>query len=307
MVMMELELQYVKHQDVDKKRWDEALKRSSNALIYAETTFLDGVSPDWDAIVSKDYEFIMPLTWKKKWGISYLVQPPFSQQGGIFSRYPISKDVEQLFIKKAKAEFQFAEFTLNVNHENAAVSNATRTNYILSLKETYEEIQEKFSTSLRQILHSIKNQSLSYSIGSDVNEAIEQIRTTNGSKLKDISTQDFLRFEKLCLAYQQEDRLIIRKVFSNNQWLSTALLIKDDKRIYNLLSCITAEGRKSKANHFLYDRLIAEFAETGLILDFEGSDLPGVAFFYRSYNPESEIYAFVKWNDLPLPIRWLKR
>jgi hypothetical protein len=282
------------------------LSNADNGLIYAESQYLDAVSPNWDAIISEDYEFIMPLTWRKKWGIRYLVQPPFSQQGGIFSKHQITENTVLHFLEKAKTAFRFAEFTLNFKHLASSSNTTKRTNYVLSLKETYDNLFSQYSTSIKQIIHSSKMQSLSYRIGNDTDEAINKIRETNGEKLKGISEVDFIRFIKLCKQNQNHDRLIIREVYHNEEWLSSALLIKDEKRIYNLLSCNSEKGRSLNANHFLYDRLIAEFAESKYLLDFEGSDLSGVAFFYRSFNPKEEAYEFIKWNRLSLPLRWLK-
>jgi hypothetical protein len=307
MALTEMELHYVKHKDIDKNRWDFSLKESSNKLVYAEADFLDAVSPGWDAIVSEDYEYLMPLTWRRKWGIRYLVQPEFSQQGGIFSKHLIHVSTIDAFISIAKSIFSFAEFTFNYRHEKSAHNLVYRTNYILPLNDPYEVIQQKFTPSLRQLLHSIKGDSLTYCNGTDIKKTIEIIRKVNGDKLKGISNAAFMRFQILCESYQKQNRLLIREVRQDDQLLSTALLLIDENRIYNLLSCISDEGRALKANHFLYTQLIAEFAETKLTLDFEGSDLAGVSFFYRSFHPQEEKYAFVKWNNLPFPIRWLKK
>lgn len=307
MAVTELKLHHVKHRDIDKKRWDISLKDCSNKLLYAEADFLDAVSPKWDAIVSEDYEYIMPLTWRRKWGIRYLVQPAFSQQGGIFSKHVIHSSTVDAFISLAKSEFSFAEFTFNYKQEKSAHDLIERMNYILPLDDPYDVIQQKFTPSLRQLLHTAKNHSLSYSIGTDINKTIETIRSINGDKLKDISDESFMRFQNLCERYQKQNRSLIREVKQDDQLLSTALFFLDENRIYNLLSCISDEGRTLKANHFLYNQLIAEFAETNRILDFEGSDLAGVSFFYRSFHPQEEKYAFVNWNELPLPIRWLKK
>jgi hypothetical protein len=307
MAVTELRLHYVKHIDIDKKRWDFSLNECSNKLVYAEADFLDAVSPQWDAIVSEDYEYLMPLTWRRKWGIRYLVQPEFSQQGGIFSKHEIKASIVEAFISLAKSEFSFAEFTFNYKHENSAHNLTARTNYILPLNDPYTVIQQNFTPSLRQLLHSIKGHSLSYCIGADIKKTIETIRRINGDKLKAISKDAFMRFQDLCERYQKQNRLLIREVKQDDQLLSTALFFVDENRIYNLLSCISDEGRASKANHFLYTQLIAEFAQTKLRLDFEGSDIAGVSFFYRSFHPQEEKYAFVKWNHLPFPIRWLKK
>jgi hypothetical protein len=62
-----------------------------------------------------------------------------------------------------------------------------------------------------------------------------------------------------------------------------------------------------EANHFLFDQLIREFAGQDLILDFEGSDLPGVARFYQKFGPQNQPFSFWKSNRLPAVMRWWKK
>ena len=55
-------LQYINHDSIDKALWDEAIEASANGLIYAQSAFLDAMSPGWDALISTGYEYVMPLT-----------------------------------------------------------------------------------------------------------------------------------------------------------------------------------------------------------------------------------------------------
>jgi len=61
------------------------------------------------------------------------------------------------------------------------------------------------------------------------------------------------------------------------------------------------------AMYFLLDSFIKTNAEQDLILDFEGSMIPGVARFYSGFGAIPETYFQLKFNRLPLPFRWFKR
>jgi hypothetical protein len=39
---------------------------------------------DWEALVADDYEYVMPLRYKTKYAIPYLVQPILTQQLAFF-------------------------------------------------------------------------------------------------------------------------------------------------------------------------------------------------------------------------------
>jgi hypothetical protein len=43
-----------------------------------------------------------------------------------------------------------------------------------------------------------------------------------------------------------------------------------------------------------------------MILDFEGSDQPGIAHFYSNFGGVDQPYFCYRRNRLPWPVRWLK-
>jgi hypothetical protein len=44
-----------------------------------------------------------------------------------------------------------------------------------------------------------------------------------------------------------------------------------------------------------------------MLLDFEGSDIPNLAFFYSSFGAVNQAYPALKINRLPFYLKWLKR
>ena len=95
-----MQIKHLQHKDIDYARWDECITQSHNQLTYAHSWYLDIVSPNWEALVTENYEYIMPLPVKRKYGIPYLVQPIFVQQLGVFSKHDIPKHIIELFIKQ---------------------------------------------------------------------------------------------------------------------------------------------------------------------------------------------------------------
>jgi hypothetical protein len=62
------------------------LKMPETAVFMPNIWHLDRTAVVWDALVWGDYEFVMPLPVRKKWGIQYVYQPLFCQQLGIFPK-----------------------------------------------------------------------------------------------------------------------------------------------------------------------------------------------------------------------------
>jgi hypothetical protein len=44
-----------------------------------------------------------------------------------------------------------------------------------------------------------------------------------------------------------------------------------------------------------------------MVLDFEGSDIRNLAFFYSSFGAKEENFAGVKLNRLPFYLKWMKK
>jgi hypothetical protein len=66
-------------------------------------------------------------------------------------------------------------------------------------------------------------------------------------------------------------------------------------------------GRTLGASHALIDAFIEDHAAQDLLLDFEGSDIRNLAFFYSSFGAVEEKYAAIKLNRLPWWMKWMKR
>jgi hypothetical protein len=88
--------------------------------------------------------------------------------------------------------------------------------------------------------------------------------------------------------------------------LNSSIFFRDDFRIYNIMSVSLPAGREKKAHFFLLDQLIRELSMNDLWLDLEGSDVPGIAEFYRKFGTINQPYFFLKYNRLPFPFRLFK-
>ena len=270
------------------------------------------MSANWSAIIAGDYEMVMPLTWKRKYGISYLYQPAFIQQGGIYGKKKPDTATVKRFIELAMQHFRFAECTLNYSNAIPAgkdLKHSLWNNYILNIENNYESISGNYDAYIRQRLNRLKKFNHQYIVSHNHQKAITIYKKLYGTRMSGIRGKDYNNFATLCDHYAGKKRTIVREVWdeTGKTLLAMALFLKDEKRLYNIASSVTDIGRKKLANYFLYDAVIREFSGKGLVLDFEGSDIPGVAYFYEKWKDGNEPYPFIKWNHLPAPVKWLKK
>ncbi|OQP65347.1 hypothetical protein A3860_16910 [Niastella vici] len=298
------QIQYLHRNQIDTGKWDQCIDNAANGLIYARTFYLDCLTDDWDALVLGDYEAVMPLTWRKKIGIRYLYQPAFTQQLGIFTHVVITEELVIAFLKEVEARFRFAEIFLNYAHGVKALPACA--NFVLSFQRSYEQLQQNYKPGLVKSLKRCRRFNLTYCEEAGHKMVLHAYKEMYGGRMPHVSNEDYINFETLCTFLPNESR-VVRVVKENNQLLSAALMLRYKNRLYLLVSVTWPEGRSRDAYHFLLDRVIHEFAESELTLDFEGSELPGVAHFYRSFGTIDQPYFFYHYNRLPWPLRLLKK
>lgn len=303
-------IKYVSYHDIDKQKWDECIAGSINRLIYVQSFLLDIMSANWDALILNDYEVVMPVCYKQKWGIKYLYQPAFIQQGGIYFKKNLAQDIPYLFYKELYKHFRFAEVCLNFANPAVTlpgINFSSRNNYLLDLKLSYDIISSAYSKNAAQELRRLKKFNLKYVISGHTDEAIEMYMQLYGKGMS-YSKSDYDNFKTLCKNLAAKNQVLLRQIRNDEDELfALVLLLKDGHRLYNIISCILPEGKKYSANYFLYDELVKEFSGQPLLLDFEGSDVEGIKYFYEKFTQVNQPYLFMKYNRLPWPLKVFKK
>jgi hypothetical protein len=138
------EIKYISYASINKEKWNECIDQSANGLIYCYSWYLDAMAQQWDALVLNDYEAVMPLTWNKKYGISYLYQPYFCASLGIFSVQPLTAVLTEQFLKAIPARFRYIDIYLNKGNL-FSVTGFPLTEpikYVLTLNKSYNAISD---------------------------------------------------------------------------------------------------------------------------------------------------------------------
>src|SRR5687767_3092430 len=111
--MMHSNLQYLQRKHIDTRQWDRCIANAANGLLYAHSFYLDYMADNWDALVLGDYEAVMPLTWRRKYGIYYLYQPFVTASLGVFTSRPIDETLMTTFISNIPRKFKLIDIDLN--------------------------------------------------------------------------------------------------------------------------------------------------------------------------------------------------
>jgi len=83
----------------------------------------------------------------------------------------------------------------------------------------------------------------------------------------------------------------------SNELLGGAFFIISENRITYLFSAVNTQGRDLQAMSLILNTVIKDHSESDYIIDFEGSTIPGVAKFIRSFGVQKEVYFhYKKWR-----------
>ncbi len=278
---------YLKHNDIDKNKWDNCIDNSINSLVYAKSFYLDVVSPNWEAVVYKDYDAVMPITYKSKFSIKYVMQPLFAQQLGIFFTGEISQKITDEFLKYVKYGFLYSAYNLNyLNKPSPFINSKERTNLILILNNDYDYLKNKFSDNTkRNINKAVKNNVV---IESTLN--IDLFLNFLEKYGFDDYTNNMALLKKLLHTLLKKNLLDVVCAKKDNQVVSMAVFVNYNSRIINLAPVSSEKGKESSAMFLLLAEQIKKYSASSTILDFEGSNVPGVKRFYKGFGAEEQNY-----------------
>ncbi|MBS1914840.1 MAG: GNAT family N-acetyltransferase [Bacteroidetes bacterium] len=304
----DLSIRYIEHSNINRTKWDACIEKSFNGLIYAYSFYLDAMAKHWDALVLDDYEIIMPLTWNKKYRIHYLYQPAFTASLGIFGN-DLSEEIMSAFVKAIPDKFKLIEIAFNYKNVFHRTENGMtmRNNFILPLNKPYPELYASYKENIKRNIK--KAQQLGCVIKKDIAVAdIIDLSRPSMQRLTNVKESDYVNFEKLFHLLNQKKMAVTYGVYSSkNQLIASCVYFFSHQRAYYILVGNHPDGKTVGASHFLIDSFIKDHAEKKLTLDFEGSDIRNLAFFYSSFGAELETYPFLKINNLPVWMKWMKQ
>lgn len=283
-------IQYIERSEIDVEKYDFCIKNSRNSRIYAFSWYLDIVADNWAVLILNDYEAVMPLPWRSKYFIKYIYTPCWTQQLGVFSSIILKEELVQDFIDNLPKKFK--KVALNLNSKNTITNKMTssRMNYILPLNKSYKELFSTYKYVRRRCINQLNENEIKVEKTTIFQDVIRLFIDKKQNSVS-LNSLDYKRL-KIIMNYLKENKKVEIIIAKNNQneLLGGAFFLKDSKRITYLFSAISQEGREKQVMTFIIDSIIKQNSNSNYTLDFEGSMIPGIAFFFRSFGAQKETY-----------------
>lgn len=267
---------------------------------------MDEVCDQWDGLVYGNYEAVMPLPFKKKLGINYIVQPFFTRTLDICSKKMSLKNMSE-FLFHIPHKFRLQEFCVEEPFPGEKKTGDKKYQSI-QLHDTFEILQKNFHNNTNQNIRKARKQNLVFSEVISTDIIADNFKLLKGKALDKFGKTEYHKLKKImdiCLAHKSGHTFSVQTI--DGEILASAFFMHAHNRIIYLKGSTTDSGKKCGAMHFLMAGVIEKFSNQAIILDFGGSSVASLSRFFQGFGGIDHHYFSYKKNRLPLPLRWIKK
>lgn len=280
-------IRLLKRKEIDEDSYNQCVLNSHQNRMYALSWYLDIVADDWAALILNDYEAVMPIPYMR--ALKYLnqkkiIQPFLCQQLGIFSK----KDSIDIEVNFFKTFLELSPKYYAFNSFNDINLLEKKVNQELMLNKSYEEIRSKYRKDRKYRVNQSQKRGLQIESVQDGNKLIEIAK--GFYDIKQYNSKFFETLINLISEVVERKKGHVLNITKDSEVIGAAFFLKQDKRIVYLFSAFSAEGKELQAPSFLLDSIIQQYSNSEFILDFEGSSIPEIASFFRSFGAKETLY-----------------
>jgi hypothetical protein len=292
----------IQHQDIDFKKWDQTILNSETPFVFAQSFYLNATCPHWDALIIGDYESVFPLTHKTKFGFTYLPQPPFTSQLGVFGKANL--EIEQLFFNYITQHYKLIDIELNVSNKIASEFITPKNTYILNYQSQYKFNQN----TKRNINKAIENGFIVERVeDADVISLSQKYLNRFLEEEVNLTKSTVALLDDLLNNSIESKTLYTFKVLDKNLTIKAlGHFICNDKHALYLKGTNFDKADNSGSMHLLMKHAIEFFANRATFFDFGGGSKQGLANFYMGFGGQVSTYSFLRVNKLPRLIKFIK-
>lgn len=303
-------IQFLERHNIDVQKWDAVVSASWHETSYGYSWYLDAATPEWSGLVLDDYKAVMPVVTSKKMGIKYILNVSYMQYTSIFGLKPDQSMVNR-FMSAIPKSFKLLDFKLFLpfipNIKHAEIN--TKTNLIFDLNRPYSILSKRYNTNTKRNIKKAVKQNITLTSETDPTRLIETYKAFKLRKYKtEFKPESIRRLIKIIENSIQQGRgELVYAWNSGGDFLGGTYFQKSQTRLIYLFSASEEAAQSTGAMAYVVDQQIRKYAEQNLVLDFEGSEIKGIARFYRGFGADNMDYYHVKINRLPGLLRWFKK
>ena len=298
--------------------WNEHILKSLQCVIYAQTFYLDIVCENWKALVwpsLQDFEIVMPLPVRRKFGVTIIYQPHFCQFLGLFSTRPLTEFQLESFLRFISIEFSYIS-AYHFNPENSIRMSALAVpdfefkamhTHWLKTNRSYQQLQADYSNDRKRNLRLGIAHNWQILESEDINPLISLFRDNHVKNIAGgVDPAAFVTLEALFKALYARGNALLFYACLNDCIHAGIMLVQAKGRTIYLFNAADRIGRAGNARTVLLDNYFKNNDNQSLIFDFESPDVKSIASFYRSFGSTPTLFYSMSKNELPFPLKHIQ-
>ncbi len=295
-------VEYVSHDGIDTRQWDQCIKGSFNGSVEAYSWYLNLFCDQWDALIEGDYKTVMPLPVKMKLGQPLIFMPPFVSQLGIYSPEKFSADKTAVFLNLLKKRFQYIQFNINkyTPVPEGIVPLCPETSYELDLIKPYPRTTREYSPECRSKLHHAATSQYSVIRGVALSDLVMLIKRKKIKLEAAVAAADYKLLRMLVSALIRYKTGELYGVFNRFNMLEcVSLFVWSNNGVILLFTAATGEALADHAHLLLVDRFIEKYSETNVTLNFRVRDQVHTPDIYKGFGAGESHFPCIRMNRFP--------
>lgn len=305
---------------IDDQRWDLLISTSEQQIVYAQSWYLDIICEHWEALVwpsADDYQVVMPIPTRYKWGLKVVEQPLFCQFLGFFSITTLKPALFGKFLSVFSNRFSYIssynfhpvhfDMLKSVKGDFSMLRYEHRQTVLLSLDQPYVQIKTTYTADRLRNLR--RGEEFAWQIkGSlDIEMLGNLFRDNHAGRIEGgVSRKAYEMLVRLFEALHARNQVTLMYALKNGQIHAGAMFVHGGKSIIYLFNAADETGRQANARTVLIDNYLKDQAEKTLEFDFESPEVKSIFDFYKSFGAVETPYIAIWKNELPFPFKQLQ-
>ncbi len=276
----------LRYNEIDFEKYTRCLENSEQRNWYARKEILDQLSGNWEILIYGDYEAILPVPLRKKFGITFVIMPLFCQQLGIFSQQDDVKINDQ-FLRFLKRKYKVLLYSFN--HRNSLSETLVKKkNYMIPISDYQTLRRTKYFKGRKSTAKCAQH--LNYRQIELTPEHITFIET----HFKGLTKQtDIKKFRDYMNFLRQNNALKLCAAYLDDKLINVAVLVSEYNQL-SLLGLINDETyRNENGPSFLIDKILSDYIHEKQF-NFMGSNIRGIEVFFKSFGGELQEYSYLE-------------
>ena len=306
--------------DIDDERWNTFITNAGQSVVYGYSWYLDVVCEDWQALIwpsPDNYQIVIPLPLKRKWGMVVLQQPLFCQYLGFFSVKEITPVQRDVFLDKLSSSFAYIS-AYSFNPGNTAMLNSAllqsfqftcRENqtHWLSLAEPMPQIQASYSSDRKLNLKRAEKYDWFVEERRDIIPLIRLFKRHHAAQMQGgVRPEAYRTLAVLFEVLSAKHAATIYYASRNNEVHAGAMFVQAGKTGVYLFNAADQTGRCGNARTFLLNKFFQAQAGKLQNFDFETPEKLSVSSFYKSFGAAGITYFAIRKNELYFPFKQIQ-